>query len=186
MRARNFDATLADLYDPLSMPPDLVKAHAALDRAVDLCYRPQRFQNDRQRVEHLFALYEKLTAPLIPPPRNGVEKRTRIRTLPGSSPVGLSRRRCFSRRARQDNRHPDAGQQFAKVKDRIGGVQSAEGGHAGRRRLAGHKIQAPAYLDDLRRDIKRHHRDHGQHHRKADEEFLLLQLESGNGKTSRS
>ena len=61
------DATLADLYDPLAMPTDLVKAHAALDRAVDLCYRPQRFQNDRQRVEHLFALYEKLTAPLIPP-----------------------------------------------------------------------------------------------------------------------
>lgn len=60
------DATLADLYDPLSMPPALVKAHAALDRAVDLCYRPQPFDNDRQRVEHLFALYEKLTAPLLP------------------------------------------------------------------------------------------------------------------------
>ncbi len=39
---------------------------AALDRAVDLCYRPQPFENDRQRVEHLFALYEKLTAPLLP------------------------------------------------------------------------------------------------------------------------
>jgi hypothetical protein len=61
------DATLADLYDPLAMPPALVKAHADLDRAVDLCYRPQPFQNDRQRVEHLFALYEKLTAPLIVP-----------------------------------------------------------------------------------------------------------------------
>jgi restriction-modification enzyme MmeI-like protein len=62
------DATLADLYDPLSMPPALVKAHAQLDRAVDLCYRPQPFENDRQRVEYLFALYEKLTAPLIPLP----------------------------------------------------------------------------------------------------------------------
>ena len=40
---------------------------AALDRAVDLCYRPRPFESDRQRVEHLFALYEKLTAPLIPP-----------------------------------------------------------------------------------------------------------------------
>jgi len=48
------------------MPPALVKAHAELDRAVDLCYRPQPFDNDRQRVEHLFALYEKLTAPLLP------------------------------------------------------------------------------------------------------------------------
>jgi hypothetical protein len=61
------DASLADLYDPLSMPPVLVKAHAQLDRAVDLCYRPQTFENDRQRVEHLFAIYEKLTAPLIAP-----------------------------------------------------------------------------------------------------------------------
>jgi len=60
------NATLADLYDPLAMPPALVKAHAELDRAVDLCYRPQPFDNDRQRVEHLFALYEKLTAPLLP------------------------------------------------------------------------------------------------------------------------
>ena len=48
------------------MPPALAKAHADLDRAVDLCYRPQPFQNDRQRVEYLFALYEKLTAPLLP------------------------------------------------------------------------------------------------------------------------
>ena len=69
------DATLADLYDPLAMPPALVKAHADLDRAVDLCYRPQPFQNDRQRVEHLFALYEKLTAPLIPPAKKRRQKK---------------------------------------------------------------------------------------------------------------
>jgi len=59
-------ATLADLYDPLAMPPALAKAHAELDRAVDLCYRPEKFESDRQRVEFLFALYEKLTAPLLP------------------------------------------------------------------------------------------------------------------------
>ena len=58
-------ATLADLYDPLAMPPALVQAHAALDRAVDLCYRPQPFESERHRVEFLFALYEKITAPLI-------------------------------------------------------------------------------------------------------------------------
>lgn len=68
-------ATLADLYDPLSMPPALVKAHANLDRAVDLCYRPQPFENDRQRVEHLFALYEKLTAPLLLPAKKGRPKK---------------------------------------------------------------------------------------------------------------
>jgi hypothetical protein len=70
-RAASPNATLADLYDPLAMPAALVKAHAKLDRAVDLCYRPQPFQNDRQRVEYLFALYEKLTAPLIPPAKKG-------------------------------------------------------------------------------------------------------------------
>ena len=68
------DATLADLYDPLAMPNVLVKAHADLDRAVDLCYRPHPFQNDRQRVEHLFAHYERLTAPLIATPKKGRRK----------------------------------------------------------------------------------------------------------------
>jgi hypothetical protein len=58
-------AILADLYDPLAMPAKLVKAHAALDRAVDRCYRAQPFTSERQRVEFLFALYEKLTTPLI-------------------------------------------------------------------------------------------------------------------------
>lgn len=68
------DATLADLYDPLAMPAPLVKAHAEVNRAVDLCYRPQPFQNDRQRVEYLFALYENLTAPLIAPAKKSRRK----------------------------------------------------------------------------------------------------------------
>jgi len=65
-RARYPLSTLADLYDPLTMPADLVKAHADLDRAVDRCYRPQPFTSERQRVEFLFALYESYTAPLLP------------------------------------------------------------------------------------------------------------------------
>jgi hypothetical protein len=68
-------ATLADLYDPLAMPPALVKAHADLDRVVELCYRPQAFQSDRQRVEFLFALYERLTAPLIAPAKKTRRKK---------------------------------------------------------------------------------------------------------------
>ena len=68
------EETLASLYDPLAMPPALVKAHAALDRAVDLCYRPQPFENDRQRVEYLFALYQKLLAPLMPPAKKARRK----------------------------------------------------------------------------------------------------------------
>jgi hypothetical protein len=58
--------TLASLYDPVAMPAKLVKAHKALDRTVDRCYRRQPFTSERQRVEFLFALYEKLTAPLLP------------------------------------------------------------------------------------------------------------------------
>ncbi|MGI8966645.1 MAG: type IIL restriction-modification enzyme MmeI, partial [Limisphaerales bacterium] len=58
--------TLADLYDPVAMPPRLHKAHEQLDRAVDLCYRKEPFTSDRQRVEYLFQLYEQLTAPLLP------------------------------------------------------------------------------------------------------------------------
>ena len=46
------------------MPPALAKAHEALNRAVDRCYRKDPFPSDRQRVEHLFALYEHHTAPL--------------------------------------------------------------------------------------------------------------------------
>ena len=59
-------STLAELYNPLAMPPSLTAAHTALDRAVDRCYRRDAFPTDRARVEYLFALYEKLTAPLAP------------------------------------------------------------------------------------------------------------------------
>jgi hypothetical protein len=72
-------SSLADLYDPLTMPPALAKAHAALDLAVDRCYRPQGFQSDRERVEHLFKLYEQIVAPLtaatkIKKPRKKTDK----------------------------------------------------------------------------------------------------------------
>ena len=64
-RASHKGASLADLYDPLTMPPDLVKAHHILDKAVDKCYRPQPFTTDAKRVEYLFELYEKYTKGLL-------------------------------------------------------------------------------------------------------------------------
>lgn len=64
-RAAHPGATLADLYDPDVMPADLRKAHRALDVAVDRLYRKAPFESDRERVEHLFALYEKMTAGLF-------------------------------------------------------------------------------------------------------------------------
>ena len=59
------NSSLADLYDPLTMPPALVKAHNELDRAVDLAYRPQPFINETKRIEFLFELYDKYTAGLF-------------------------------------------------------------------------------------------------------------------------
>lgn len=64
-RAKYPGSSLADLYDPVTMPPDLVKAHAALDKAVDLCYRPQAFSSELGRIEFLFGLYEQYTAPMF-------------------------------------------------------------------------------------------------------------------------
>lgn len=61
-RAQYLDSSLADLYDPITMPPILVKAHQALDKAVDLCYRPQPFPTEAKRIEFLFDMYEKYTA----------------------------------------------------------------------------------------------------------------------------
>ena len=69
------EASLADLYDPLSMPADLTKAHARLDRAVDRCYRSQPFPSEQNRIEHLFKLYEKLAAPLLQTKTAGKRKR---------------------------------------------------------------------------------------------------------------
>ena len=60
---RNATATLADLYDPDFMPPELRRAHRELDAAVDKLYAPRGFADDRARVEHLFRLYERLVLP---------------------------------------------------------------------------------------------------------------------------
>ncbi|GAA4809239.1 N-6 DNA methylase [Sphingosinicella ginsenosidimutans] len=63
-RAAHPTASLADLYDPDTMPADLRRAHHALDLAVDKLYRAAPFASDRDRVEHLFGRYEALVNPL--------------------------------------------------------------------------------------------------------------------------
>ena len=59
------NSSLADLYDPLAMPPALMKAHQALDKAVDAAYRSAPFTSDSQRMEFLFDLYNKYNATLF-------------------------------------------------------------------------------------------------------------------------
>lgn len=57
---RNAGATLADLYDPDTMPAELRRAHRDLDLAIDRLYRRAPFGSDRERVEHLFTLYQRM------------------------------------------------------------------------------------------------------------------------------
>ncbi|WP_255809918.1 DNA methyltransferase [Treponema denticola] len=64
-RAQFPDSSLADLYDPNTMPPVLTKAHAALDSAVDKLYRKAAFSDDAARTAFLFELYLKKTEGLL-------------------------------------------------------------------------------------------------------------------------
>ena len=64
-RAARPDATLADLYDTDAMAANLRKAPQANDKAVDRLYRKEPLESERERVEHLFMLYEKLQAPML-------------------------------------------------------------------------------------------------------------------------
>lgn len=75
---KNATSSLADLYDPDTMPAELRKAHRELDLAVDKLYRARPFGSDRERVEHLFPLYEALVQPTSAAPK--ANKRTARRT----------------------------------------------------------------------------------------------------------
>ncbi|MDD2609009.1 MAG: class I SAM-dependent DNA methyltransferase [Giesbergeria sp.] len=80
-RAQFSEASLADLYDPLAMPPALVKAHQRLDAAVDkayaLCGGPKSYASDAQRVAFLFLRYQQLTS-LLPATPASKPRRTRL------------------------------------------------------------------------------------------------------------
>lgn len=60
-REEHPDKTMAQLYDPDKMPDNLREAHAAMDLAVEQCYRKQPFTSDEKRLEYLFKLYEEMT-----------------------------------------------------------------------------------------------------------------------------
>jgi len=63
------DSSFADLYDPVSMPPELTRAHQALDKAVDTAYLAgtgrKGFAGESDRVAFLFELYQSYTS-LLP------------------------------------------------------------------------------------------------------------------------
>jgi hypothetical protein len=70
--------SLADLYAANNMPVELLKAHNNLDKVIDLAYQYKGKKDDADRVAFLFALYQKITAPIIPqsPPKKA--KKTSI------------------------------------------------------------------------------------------------------------
>jgi len=73
-RAAHAQASLADLYDPLTMPANLLKAHQALDKAVDAAYGYKGASTDAARVAFLFERYQAITS-LLP----AVEKTRKMR-----------------------------------------------------------------------------------------------------------
>lgn len=77
-RAQFPGASLADLYDPLTMPPALLKAHQKLDAAVDKAYEAsggkKSYKSDAERVAFLFELYQKHTSLLPAAPIKKVRK----------------------------------------------------------------------------------------------------------------
>ena len=74
-RAAHSGATLADLYDPDLMPSNLRRAHQALDRIVDRLYQRTGFASERERVEHMFRLYETMRSPLAASMTRGAKRR---------------------------------------------------------------------------------------------------------------
>ncbi|MCX7257393.1 MAG: class I SAM-dependent DNA methyltransferase [Polaromonas sp.] len=80
-RAQFPGSSLADLYDPLTMPPALVKAHQKLDAAVDKAYElgggKKSYQNDAERVAYLFELYQRYTS-LLPAEKAKPKRRAKV------------------------------------------------------------------------------------------------------------
>ena len=66
VREHHFPATIAELYDPASMPADLRGAHERNDEVLERIYIGRRFKNDTERLEKLFDLYTKMAASTAP------------------------------------------------------------------------------------------------------------------------
>lgn len=85
-RAQFPGSTLADLYDPLTMPPALLKAHHKLDAAVDVAYGKKTFKSDAERVAFLFELYQRYTS-LLPaePAKKAARRRKPAAKVPAAT-----------------------------------------------------------------------------------------------------
>lgn len=75
-REAHFPATIADLYDPDTMPENLKRAHEHNDEVLERIYIGRRFKNDTERLEKLFDLYTKMTATPKAPAKKAAAKKT--------------------------------------------------------------------------------------------------------------
>jgi hypothetical protein len=73
-REAHYPASIAELYDTATMPPDLRDAHERNDEIVERIYIGRRFRNDTERLEKLFAMYTQMTAAEV---RAGVSRGSR-------------------------------------------------------------------------------------------------------------
>ncbi|HHT8903464.1 TPA: class I SAM-dependent DNA methyltransferase [Burkholderia cenocepacia] len=74
-REAHFPATIADLYDPETMPENLRRAHERNDEVLERIYIGRRFRNDTERLEKLFDLYTKMTAAQANPAKKTIRAR---------------------------------------------------------------------------------------------------------------
>ena len=81
-RAQFPTETLATLYDPRFMPPELSKAHREVDSAVEACYGGRKFKTDLERLEFLFDLYRQYTDPLTQMAERETKRAKRTRRTP--------------------------------------------------------------------------------------------------------
>jgi MmeI, target recognition domain/MmeI, DNA-methyltransferase domain/MmeI, C-terminal domain len=76
-REAHFPATIADLYDPETMPANLREAHERNDETLERIYIGRRFKNDTERLEKLFELYTKMIARQVAPKRRATRNTRR-------------------------------------------------------------------------------------------------------------
>jgi hypothetical protein len=77
-REHHFPASIADLYEPQSMPGDLRSAHERNDEVLERIYIGRRFKNDTERLEKLFELYPQITAARSTTPTATTRRKTRV------------------------------------------------------------------------------------------------------------
>ena len=95
-REAHFPATIADLYDPDTMPANLREADERNDETLERIYIGRRFKNDTERLEKLFEMYTQMTARPVGPNPSGREKPSRKKKPPRVS-VGRAPTRSRAR-----------------------------------------------------------------------------------------